>query len=118
MFTFEVSNRVGGNLYGIFATDNPAQIAALEQAIQRRLGVSELTEGEYGLKKGTLSASLKSPPPRPRPVVARTPRLSMETKDGVALAAATPKPTGPVLPEPDKIAVIGRVNSPDPFAKP
>ena len=117
-FNFTVSQRVAGNAYGILALDDPGQIEAMQQAVYRRLGVSEITEAEWIRQGKTHGGSPRLPTPKPpQPSVLSQP-FSMQTKQGAVLAEAPAiKPPEPSLPEPDKVVQVGRVNSPDPFAE-
>ncbi len=129
VITFLVSSISGGSASGVYATEDPGEIAVLDDAVRGRRGVSEITEEAFE------DARKKAKPTRqssntngqlPRLVRAQiTPPISVAEKTGV-LSAAEPKPasdqtafTGdiPTRPTIENLIRIKRLRPPKPFAE-
>lgn len=73
---FEGYDMIGGKLWGVWATENPEEITALEAAVaDKRQGVYEISQEEYAAtqQKKTLSSNSYGQPSGPTPVVSQTP---------------------------------------------
>lgn len=136
VFRFLICSVAGGSAAGVFATDDPTQIAILDDAVRGRRGVKEIGEAEFeDLKKkgSTTPQRVNSNGYKPKviqpPIL---PPLAVEERAGVPSAGrASTKEAGDIFSGPGgrpmseaernrpsigNLLKIGRVNPPKPFA--
>jgi len=114
--TFEPTGIFGGRLFGVVAVDEGPKLQLVLAAIAKKLGVSEITEGEY-LKE--LERKKKIPSSTPSQASSQPAQRGPTLSEVVGVVSAerpvVPESSSTKILEPKDCVALGAVASPEPF---